>query len=141
MLKQMGFPEYKEKNLTREARSGLCTTFRVLYKAVVKVTQVPRALRHLVSPRVSTRHNSGLSSSFFALSRSYPNFHSPVRQGAKPLDLYLPLAGSLFLVPRTASYALKASSRTAGESTWASKLDKYQGILNCLTCSIRLNNC
>jgi hypothetical protein len=53
-----GVGRYKKKNLKREAKPELRTIICVPYRAVVKATQVPRALRHLVSPRVSTCHNA-----------------------------------------------------------------------------------
>jgi hypothetical protein len=60
MLNQMVFPKYKKNNLRRETESGLCAIICVPYGAVGRTTQVPRALRHLVSPRVSTRHTNTL---------------------------------------------------------------------------------
>ena len=48
--------KYKKKNLRREAKSELRTVIYIPYEGVVRITQVPRALRHLVSLRVLTRY-------------------------------------------------------------------------------------
>jgi hypothetical protein len=45
----MVFPKYKKNNLRRETKSRLYAIIYVLYRAVSRITQVPRALRHLVS--------------------------------------------------------------------------------------------
>jgi hypothetical protein len=82
-----GFPKYKKNNLRREAESGLCAIICVPYGAVGRTTQVPRALRHLVSPRVSTRHTSHISvtlrtSSLIPLPSTFPSLRG---RGSTPL--------------------------------------------------------